>query len=257
MHADIPQLNEAMATACEALGICGHKVKDKTIHGPGDIEAHRGTDGRNYVDFARLLPPESPSEEYRLEPSWPPVRSWADGCVVSCSPETRKADETRARASLQAEAQHPPLLRRIRRLGTRAGHSLVNGFLDWMTEWRLTGNCGCSLTSCRANSILARWTVRAQTHRPYEVASSSWTSSCWESRQTCTRREETYATSYVVLSLLPTEAEGERRRPSQFRRPISAQSRVQSHLSQEALRRLMLVICVAPTAKNNIREQMK
>ncbi|ELR21279.1 histidine kinase A family protein [Acanthamoeba castellanii str. Neff] len=64
VHADIPELNEAMTAACTPLAICGHKAKDKTIHGPGDFEAHRGTDGRNYVyDFARLLPPESPSED--------------------------------------------------------------------------------------------------------------------------------------------------------------------------------------------------
>ncbi|ELR21259.1 uncharacterized protein ACA1_181380 [Acanthamoeba castellanii str. Neff] len=69
-YRDIPELNEAMTTACSPLAICGHKAKDKTIHGPSDFEAHRSTDGRNYVvDFARLLPPQSPSEEYRLSHS--------------------------------------------------------------------------------------------------------------------------------------------------------------------------------------------
>lgn len=49
MHADIPELNDAMAEASKQLGLCGHRVKDKFLYGPGDIEAHLGTDGRYYV----------------------------------------------------------------------------------------------------------------------------------------------------------------------------------------------------------------
>jgi hypothetical protein len=39
------------------------------IVGPGDIEGHLGTDGRYYLlDFARLMPPETPLPEYVLFP---------------------------------------------------------------------------------------------------------------------------------------------------------------------------------------------
>lgn len=37
VHADIPELNEAMAEACKQLGLCGHRVKDKVIYGPVQI----------------------------------------------------------------------------------------------------------------------------------------------------------------------------------------------------------------------------
>lgn len=71
VHAAIPDLNDAMAQAGMQLGLCEHKVRDKMLYGPGDIEAHLGADGRYYViDFARLMPPESPpedSDDRRLE----------------------------------------------------------------------------------------------------------------------------------------------------------------------------------------------
>lgn len=36
----------------------------KKLHGPVDIEAHKGTDDRYYVvDFARTFPPERPAPE--------------------------------------------------------------------------------------------------------------------------------------------------------------------------------------------------
>lgn len=49
-----------------------HKVKEsstgeiKEVPVPLDLEGHQGTDGRYYVvDFARLLPPESPVKGYK------------------------------------------------------------------------------------------------------------------------------------------------------------------------------------------------
>ena len=32
VHADIPELNDAMAEACQSLGLCAHKVKDNILY---------------------------------------------------------------------------------------------------------------------------------------------------------------------------------------------------------------------------------
>ena len=51
----------------EKLNLCGHYVglgdEKHYIYGAGDVEVHRGYDGRLYViDFARCAPPEAPPE---------------------------------------------------------------------------------------------------------------------------------------------------------------------------------------------------
>eukprot|EP01114_Cavostelium_apophysatum_P007036 TRINITY_DN1871_c0_g2_i1.p1 TRINITY_DN1871_c0_g2~~TRINITY_DN1871_c0_g2_i1.p1 ORF type:complete len:983 (-),score=328.43 TRINITY_DN1871_c0_g2_i1:78-3026(-) len=67
IHDDLPELNELMKTAAIRSNLKGHvtglKSKGKKeIFGPGDIEAHKGTDGNYYViDFGRVMPPEDPS----------------------------------------------------------------------------------------------------------------------------------------------------------------------------------------------------
>lgn len=55
-----------MAAAATAINVKPHVVGNgagaKLIHGPCDIEVHRGSDGRYYVvDAARLMPPEPPA----------------------------------------------------------------------------------------------------------------------------------------------------------------------------------------------------
>jgi hypothetical protein len=63
-----PALNALMRRAGEKLNLSSHVVgSNKTeVYGPGDIEGHRGTDGRYYVlDFGRVYPCEAP------EPSGP------------------------------------------------------------------------------------------------------------------------------------------------------------------------------------------
>lgn len=65
IHADVEELNEKMQSAAERTNlkghVTGHGKNKKIVYGPGDIEAHLGTDGRYYViDFGRVLPPEDP-----------------------------------------------------------------------------------------------------------------------------------------------------------------------------------------------------
>ncbi|PRP85028.1 hypothetical protein PROFUN_07316 [Planoprotostelium fungivorum] len=66
VHMEDEELNEKMKLAGERLNLAGHVTGSssdatKIIYGPGDIEGHRGHDGRLYVvDFGRLLPPEDP-----------------------------------------------------------------------------------------------------------------------------------------------------------------------------------------------------
>ncbi|PRP86402.1 hypothetical protein PROFUN_05321 [Planoprotostelium fungivorum] len=65
VHASDPKMNELMQQAGRKMNLSGHvtgSARDpkKIIYGPGDIEGHRGHDGRYYVlDFGRLMPPES------------------------------------------------------------------------------------------------------------------------------------------------------------------------------------------------------
>jgi len=62
VHASEPKVNELMRQVGLALNLRGHRVRDKKIYGPGDIEVHRGADGRFYVlDVARLMPPQAPT----------------------------------------------------------------------------------------------------------------------------------------------------------------------------------------------------
>jgi len=73
IHADIPEINQKMEFVAKQLNLKGHMTglrrdAKKMIYGPGDIEAHLGTDGRHYVlDFGRVFPPEDPS--YRNDPN--------------------------------------------------------------------------------------------------------------------------------------------------------------------------------------------
>jgi hypothetical protein len=57
-----------MATAAQKLNIKGHWVgmnhDQKFIHGPTDLEGHRGKDQRYYIlDFSRVFPPEYPRDD--------------------------------------------------------------------------------------------------------------------------------------------------------------------------------------------------
>ncbi len=69
-----------MEVAFKKLNLDSHLVKDCIIYGyvpipknfkngfltccrPGDIEGHKGSDGKYYVlDFGRVMPPEAPSK---------------------------------------------------------------------------------------------------------------------------------------------------------------------------------------------------
>eukprot|EP01126_Amoeba_proteus_P046132 TRINITY_DN5198_c0_g1_i5.p1 TRINITY_DN5198_c0_g1~~TRINITY_DN5198_c0_g1_i5.p1 ORF type:complete len:429 (+),score=94.60 TRINITY_DN5198_c0_g1_i5:1108-2394(+) len=63
VHASIPKLNNLMKEAGTRLNLAPHRVLDKYIYGPGDIEAHLGTDNKFYVlDFGRVMPPEFPQK---------------------------------------------------------------------------------------------------------------------------------------------------------------------------------------------------
>jgi hypothetical protein len=60
VHNDDPFVNNAMQQLGQQLNLREHLVFDQKIVGAGDVEVHKGTDGRYYmVDFARLLPPEA------------------------------------------------------------------------------------------------------------------------------------------------------------------------------------------------------
>ncbi|GAB5366103.1 hypothetical protein AAMO2058_001115800 [Amorphochlora amoebiformis] len=57
-----PECNDLMENAGRELNLKGHKVAGKTIFSCGDVEVHRGLDGRLYLlDTARVFPPEAPS----------------------------------------------------------------------------------------------------------------------------------------------------------------------------------------------------
>ncbi|KAF2076806.1 hypothetical protein CYY_001883 [Polysphondylium violaceum] len=63
VHDSDPIINKEMERIANILNLRGHQVgcDKKVIFGPGDIEVHRGFDGRAYmVDFARIFPPEYP-----------------------------------------------------------------------------------------------------------------------------------------------------------------------------------------------------
>ena len=56
-------INALMKKAGESINLAPHFVgsSKSLIYGPGDIECHRGKDGRLYVlDFGRVFPPEAP-----------------------------------------------------------------------------------------------------------------------------------------------------------------------------------------------------
>ena len=63
MKASDPHFNHLMEIAGGVLNLKQHTVGPNKVPivGPGDIEGHRGKDGRYYLlDFARTLPPEAP-----------------------------------------------------------------------------------------------------------------------------------------------------------------------------------------------------
>ncbi|KAF2070369.1 hypothetical protein CYY_008312 [Polysphondylium violaceum] len=63
VHDSDTLINNEMERMAKLLNLRGHVVglNKKTIFGPGDIEVHKGFDGRYYmVDFARIFPPEYP-----------------------------------------------------------------------------------------------------------------------------------------------------------------------------------------------------
>ncbi|GAM22209.1 hypothetical protein SAMD00019534_053840 [Acytostelium subglobosum LB1] len=66
VHNSDPLVEQEMKRMAELMCIKGHYVglnHPTLIYGPGDIEVHKGTDGRYYmIDFARAFPPEYPSE---------------------------------------------------------------------------------------------------------------------------------------------------------------------------------------------------
>ena len=66
VHDDDSEAARRMAAAATAINVKPHVVGNgagaKLMHGPCDIEVHRGSDGRYYVvDAARLMPPEPPA----------------------------------------------------------------------------------------------------------------------------------------------------------------------------------------------------
>lgn len=64
VHDSDEQLNQLMDLAGQKLNLLKHQVgsSDVWISGPGDIEGHKGFDGRYYLlDFGRVMPPEAPS----------------------------------------------------------------------------------------------------------------------------------------------------------------------------------------------------
>ena len=68
VYASDPHFNALMVELAGRLNLKGHKVGPSgaltTIHGPCDIEGHRGSDGRYYLlDFSRLAPPSPPTTQ--------------------------------------------------------------------------------------------------------------------------------------------------------------------------------------------------
>ncbi|KYQ99699.1 hypothetical protein DLAC_03639 [Tieghemostelium lacteum] len=63
VHNSDPLISQEMERISKILNLRGHTVglTQTFIYGPGDIEVHKGTDGRYYmIDFARIFPPEYP-----------------------------------------------------------------------------------------------------------------------------------------------------------------------------------------------------
>ncbi|EGG13871.1 hypothetical protein DFA_11632 [Cavenderia fasciculata] len=61
VHDKDPEVSKEMERIAKILNLRGHKVGRQGVHlyGPGDIEIHKGSDGRYYmIDFARLFAPE-------------------------------------------------------------------------------------------------------------------------------------------------------------------------------------------------------
>lgn len=69
---DFNQKMQEIAADLHVAGhyVCDHKGKPYQLHSAGDIEGHRGSDGRYYLlDLARAFPPESPFDTPHL--CWP------------------------------------------------------------------------------------------------------------------------------------------------------------------------------------------
>ncbi|KYQ99702.1 hypothetical protein DLAC_03642 [Tieghemostelium lacteum] len=63
VHNSDPLINKEMERVAKILNLRGHTVglTQTFVYGPGDIEVHKGYDGRYYmIDFARIFPPEYP-----------------------------------------------------------------------------------------------------------------------------------------------------------------------------------------------------
>lgn len=61
MYASDKTFNESISCLAEQLNIAEHQVGNVRLAGPGDVEGHRGADGRFYlIDLARVFPPQAP-----------------------------------------------------------------------------------------------------------------------------------------------------------------------------------------------------
>lgn len=64
IHTKDPYFNRWMQETADALHLAGHRVRgsgERLLYSAGDIEAHRGRDGRYYlIDLARWSPPQCP-----------------------------------------------------------------------------------------------------------------------------------------------------------------------------------------------------
>ena len=62
VYASDEQLNSLMASAAAELHLAQHTVNGVEMYTAGDVEGHRGDDGRYYIlDLARSFPPENPT----------------------------------------------------------------------------------------------------------------------------------------------------------------------------------------------------
>ncbi len=61
VHDDDQEMGRAIKQLADILGLKRHRVGSQNLYLCGDVEGHRGTDGRLYlIDLSRLFPPEYP-----------------------------------------------------------------------------------------------------------------------------------------------------------------------------------------------------
>ena len=71
VHNSEEKVGEMMRELGKQLNIAEHKVNQSLIVGPGDIEGHKGSDGKFYLlDLARLFPPERPENNANAYKIW-------------------------------------------------------------------------------------------------------------------------------------------------------------------------------------------